>query len=152
MNQRNFKPIAQNRNANFHYFIEDTIEAGIMLSGCEVKSIRQGKVNLSEAYAKFKNNELWLLNCHISPYTFGNRENPEPTRDRKLLIHRYETKKLIGKLEAKGYTLVPVGMFFSGPYVKVKLGLGKAKKLVDKRDTLKAKAIDREVERRFKIS
>ncbi len=141
------KPLAGNKRANFNYLIEDTIEVGIELRGCEVKSIRTGKASLNESYAKIINGEAWLLNCHIPPYPQGNRENLPPARDRKLLMHRREIHKLLGKVEEKGYTLVPMSMYLARNRVKIKLGVGKAKKIYDKRKTIKERDIKREIAR-----
>jgi len=142
------KLICQNKKAFHNYFIEDTYEAGISLLGTEVKSLRQGKANLGDSYAKIKNGEVFLIDAHISPYSHANRFNHDPLRPRKLLLHKREIKRLIGKVQEKGYTLIPLRLYFSeGGKAKVELGLAKGKKLIDKRETIKRKAIDREIER-----
>jgi len=136
-----------NRKARHEYEILQTLEAGIVLTGTEVKSIRAGKVNMPDAYAAFpskKSNELLLLNLHISPYEFGNRENHEPLRPRKLLLHESELRKLRVMIEEKGLTLIPLAMYFSGAVIKVEIGVGRGKKLYDKRQSEKEKASRRE--------
>ncbi len=127
------KIISKNPLARHNYTIDDTIEAGIVLSGTEIKSIRSGKVNLKDSYAAIKNGELYIYNLHISPYEFGNIYNKDPLRDRKLLVTRREINKLIGLIKQKGYSLVPISMYFKGNFVKVEIGIGKGKKLYDKR-------------------
>lgn len=143
------KNLAENRKANFNYFIEETFEAGIVLSGTEVKSCRSGKANINDAYAAFRGSELYLQNAHISEYTHGNRSNHSPLRVRKLLLHRIELNKLMGLLQA-GQTLVPLRMYIKNRRVKVLLGLAKGKKLHDKREDLKKKQAKREIERSFR--
>lgn len=140
------KILAQNKKANFSYFIEDKYEAGIALTGTEVKSIRQGKANLKESYAQITNGELFLHGCHISPYEQGNIYNVDPLRVRKLLMHRREIDQLQGKINEKGYTLVPLSMYLKDGKVKLSLGLGKGKKLHDKRDTIAKKDADRRMQ------
>ena len=125
--------ISKNPIAKHNYTIEDTIETGIVLSGTEIKSIRKGKVNLKDSYAAIKNGELYIYNLHISPYEFGNIYNKDPLRDRKLLVTKREINKLIGLIKQKGYSLIPISMYFKGNFVKVELGIGKGKKLYDKR-------------------
>ena len=127
------KIISKNPTAKHNYTIDDTIEAGIVLSGTEIKSIRNGKVNLKDSYAAIKNGELYIYNLHISPYEFGNIYNKDPLRDRKLLINKREINKLIGLIKQKGYSLIPISMYFKGNFVKIELGIGKGKKLYDKR-------------------
>ena len=127
------KIISKNPTARHNYTIDDTIEAGIVLSGTEIKSIRNGKVNLKDSYAAIKNGELYIYNLHISPYEFGNIYNKDPLRDRKLLINKREINKLVGLIKQKGYSLIPISMYFKGNFVKVELGIGKGKKLYDKR-------------------
>jgi len=144
------KVIATNKRAYHDYFIQEKLEAGIVLVGTEVKSLREGRANLKESYAQVKGEEVALLNCHISPYRHGNINNHDPTRERKLLLHRREIKRLIGKTEQRGFTLVPLRLYFKGPVVKVELGLVKGKKLYDKRKELKEKAIEREVQAALK--
>jgi len=144
------KLITDNRKARHLYLIEDQIEAGLMLTGTEVKSCRQGKANLTDAYGLENKGEFYLHQAHISPYDRGNLNNHEPKRMRKLLMHKREVNKLYGKIREKGYTLVPLKMYFKGPWVKVLLGLGKGKKLYDKRASLKEKQHKRDVERALK--
>ncbi|ACA99347.1 MULTISPECIES: SsrA-binding protein SmpB [Cyanophyceae] len=145
------KIISDNRKARFQYEILETLEAGIQLQGTEVKSVRAGKVNLGDGYVLIRNNEAWLLNVHISPYTAsGQYFNHEPKRDRKLLLHRKEIRRLIGQLEQKGLTLIPLKMYLKGSLVKVSLGLGRGKKLHDKRETIKRRQDSREMARALK--
>lgn len=127
------KLISKNPLAKHNYTIDDTIETGIVLTGTEIKSIRSGKVNLKDSYAAIKNGELYIYNLHISPYEFGNIYNKDPLRDRKLLINKREINKLVGLIKQKGYSLVPISMYFKGNFVKIELGIGKGKKLYDKR-------------------
>ena len=140
----------KNRAAYHTYEILETWECGVELQGTEVKSIREGKVNLKDAYALIRNGEVWLYNTHISPYTHGNRLNHEPLRTRKLLMHRYEIEKLSGKTVEKGLTLVPLKMYFKNGRVKVELGLARGKKLYDKRETEIRKTVDRETRQMLK--
>lgn len=145
------KIISDNRQARFLYEIIETYEAGIQLVGTEVKSIRAGKVNLRDGYALIRHGEVWLTNVHISPYeTTGKYFNHEAKRDRKLLLHKKEINKLIGALQEKGLTLVPLKMYLKGEWVKVSLGLGKGKKLHDKRETIKRREDQREMQRALK--
>lgn len=144
------KIITQNRKARFEYFILETYECGIVLSGTEVKSIRSGKVNLKDSYAVIKDGEAFICSMHISPYEFGNIFNKDPLRDRKLLLHKSEINKLIGEVKQKGYTLVPLELYFSKGKVKVLLGVAKGKKLYDKRDSIAEKDSEREVNRQLK--
>ncbi len=137
------KIIAKNPVARHNYTIEDTIETGIVLSGTEIKSIRSGKVNLKDSYAGIKNGELYIYNLHISPYEFGNIYNKDPLRDRKLLVTRREINKLFGLIKQKGYSLVPISLYFKGNFVKVELGIGKGKKLYDKRQDIAKKDAQR---------
>lgn len=142
------KNIAINRQARHEYFIEETFEAGIALTGTEVKSLRMGKGNLKESYAQVKQSEVFLLNCHISPYDFGNRFNHEPLRPRKLLMHKSEIRRLVGKTKEKGLTLVPLAMYFdTHNRVKIELALAKGKKLYDKRDDMAKKDAQRDIDR-----
>ena len=122
--------------AKHNYDIKDTIEAGIVLTGTEIKSIRKGKVNLKDSYANIKNGEVYLYGMHISPYEHGNIYNKDPLRDRKLLLNRREINKLLGLIKQQGYTLVPMNLYFSGNFIKVELGIGKGKKLYDKREDI----------------
>ncbi|AFZ53985.1 SsrA-binding protein SmpB [Cyanobacterium aponinum UTEX 3222] len=145
------KIISDNRQARYLYEILETYEAGVQLVGTEVKSIRAGRVNLRDGYALIRNGEAWLTNVHISPYdTTGKYFNHEPKRDRKLLLHKKEINKLIGALQEKGLTLVPLKMYLRGEWVKVSLGLGKGKKLHDKRETIKRREDQREMQRALK--
>jgi SsrA-binding protein len=144
------KIICVNKKARHSYFVEAKYEAGLVLLGTEVKSLREGRVNLKESYAKVKDGEVFLYNCHISPYSHGNRLNHDPTRPRKLLLHKREIKKFIGKVVERGYTLVPLRLYFTGGKAKLELGLAKGKKLHDKRQTMKERDASREMERAFK--
>jgi SsrA-binding protein len=149
--QEGIKIVSDNRQARFLYEILETYEAGIELKGTEVKSIRQGKSNLRDGYALIRNGEAWLLNVHISPYqSSGEYFNHDPRRTRKLLLHKQEIRKLIGKVEQKGLTLVPLKMYLKNGLVKVTIGLGKGKKLHDKRDDLKERQDKREMDRAMK--
>lgn len=145
------KLIAKNPVAKHNYTIEETIEAGIVLSGTEIKSIRQGKVNLKESYANIKNGEVYIYSMHISPYEHGNIYNKDPLRDRKLLLTRREINKLIGKIQTKGYSLVPVSLYFKGSIVKVELGLGKGKKLYDKRQDIAKRDAQMKIQKALKV-
>jgi SsrA-binding protein len=140
------KVVAQNRKARHNYFIEDSYEAGMVLKGTEVKALREGKVNLKDGYARIKGGELFLLDVHISPYAFGNRLNHDPLRPRKLLMHGGEIHRLTGKVKEKGFSLIPLSIYFSHGRAKVSLALAKGKKLYDKRETLKRRAMEKEVE------
>ena len=142
--------IVVNRKARFSYQILDTYEAGIMLQGSEVKSLREGKVNLTDAYAHIRNHELFLINCHISPYPPANQFNHEPTRTRKLLLHREEIDRLISKIKEKGLTVVPLKLYFQKGKVKVQLGLAKGNQAHDKRQDMKKRDTDREIARAMK--
>ena len=144
------KIIAQNKKAWHDYFVDEKYEAGIALFGTEVKSIREGAVNLKDSYCSVKNGELFVLGMHVSPYEKGNIFNREPRRERKLLMHKREIMKINGMLTQKGYTLVPLSLYFSGKNVKVELGLCRGKKLYDKRDSIAAKEVNREIDRKMK--
>lgn len=133
------KLIAKNPNAYHNYEIKDTIEAGIELSGTEIKSIRNGKINLKDSYAIIKNGEAFVYGIHISPYEFGNIYNKDPLRTRKLLLHKHEINKLFGQIQQQGISLVPISAYFKGSNVKIQIGIGKGKKLFDKREDLKRK-------------
>ena len=143
--------IAENKKARHDYFIEDTFEAGIELSGTEVKSIRQGKINLKDSHVHITRGEMFVIGMHISPYEKGNIFNKDPMRVKKLLMHRYEINKIEGKIAEKGYTLVPLKVYFKGSLVKVSIGLAKGKKLYDKRQDIAKKDMRREAEREFKV-
>lgn len=140
----------ENRKARHDYHIEETFEAGIVLQGTEVKSLRAGQANLKESFARIKDNEVYLVNMHISPYEQGNQFNHEPTRERKLLMHKSEIRKLIGKTKEKGLTLVPLKVYFTRGKVKVELALAKGKNLYDKRHDMATKDAKREMERAFR--
>ncbi|MEW5745583.1 MAG: SsrA-binding protein SmpB [Nitrospirota bacterium] len=141
------KIVAQNRKAFHDYSIEDTVEAGIQLLGTEVKSLRDGKANLKDSYVLIKDGEVFLFNCHISPYTHGNIMNHEPLRTRKLLLNKKEIERLRGKAQQKGYTLVPLKIYFKGPYAKVEVGLARGKREYEKRETIKEREAKRDIER-----
>ncbi len=144
------KIICNNKKAYHNYFIEEKFEAGMVLTGTEVKSLRLGKANLNDSFALVKNGEAFLNNLHISPYDFGNRENHDPDRMRKLLLHKKEIGKIFGKIREEGYSVVPLKLYFKNGLVKVKMGLAKGKKLYDKREDLKKKDQKREMAQVFK--
>jgi SsrA-binding protein len=148
--QETEKNITVNRKARHEYTIIQTFEAGIVLVGTEVKSLRQGKANLVDSYGKLKEGEVWLINLHISEYTQGNINNHDPRRERKLLLNRSEIRKLIGKTKEKGLTLVPLRLYFKNGKAKVELALAKGKKVYDKRKDIAKKDFQREQERRIK--
>jgi len=150
MVQSSMKIVAQNRKAFHDYTIEESIEAGMVLTGTEVKSLRDGKANLKDSYVLIKDGEAMLLNCHISPYSHGNIMNHEPLRTRKLLLHKKEIVKLQGKAAQKGYSLIPLKIYFKGSHAKVEIGLARGKKQYEKRETIKKKEADREIERAMK--
>ncbi len=141
------KLIAQNKKAYHDYHIEETFEAGIVLTGTEVKSLRQGRANLRDSYASFDGGELYLIGAHISPYEQGNIFNHDPLRNRKLLMHRSELKRLVGKIQRTGYTMVPTKMYFKDGRAKVEVALARGKALYDKREALARKDAQRDVER-----
>ena len=141
------KIIAKNPTAYHNYTIEDKIEVGIVLTGTEIKSIRQGKVNLKDSFANIKNGECFVYGMHISPYEHGNIYNKDPIRDRKLLLNKYEINKLIGKIQTKGYSLIPISLYFKGSIVKLELGIGKGKKLYDKRADIAKKDANMKMQR-----
>ena len=138
------KVVASNREAYYNYHILDTYECGVALTGTEVKSIREGRCNLKDSYGLIKEGEAWLLNVHISPYSHGNRENHDPKRTRKLLLHRSEIDRLEGRAQEKGLTLVPTKMYFKNGRIKIELAVAKGKKLYDKRETERKREADRE--------
>ena len=149
--QSGFKVISNNKKAYFLYEITETYEAGIQLTGTEVKSLREGRVNLRDGFAQIRNGEAWLLNVHISPYqASGSYFNHEPRRTRKLLLNRREISKLTGSIEQKGLTLVPLKMYFKGNWVKISIGLGRGKKIHDKRETIKRRQDQRDMARAMK--
>lgn len=139
------KLISKNPTAYHNYFIEDKLETGIVLSGTEIKSIRFGKVNLKDTYAMIKNGEVYIVGIHISPYEHGNIFNKDPLRDRKLLLNKREINRLIGLVKQKGYSLVPISLYFKGSLVKLELGIGKGKKLYDKRQEIAKKDANKQI-------
>ena len=143
----NKKIISKNPTAYHNYTIEDTIEVGIVLTGTEIKSIRAGKVNLKDSFANIKNGECFVYGMHISPYEFGNIYNRDPLRDRKLLLKKREINKLFGKIKQDGYSLVPISLYFKGSLVKLELGIGKGKKLYDKRQDIAKKEAERRMQK-----
>lgn len=144
------KVVATNKKAYHDYHIEETYEAGMALRGTEVKSLREGKANLKDSFARIEKDEIFLLNCHISPYSHGNIANHDPLRTRKLLLHKREIQRLIGKIQQKGYALIPLKIYFKNEKAKVELGLAKGKKAYDKREDIKKREADREMEKAFK--
>jgi SsrA-binding protein len=142
--------VSTNRKAYHDYFIEETYESGISLLGTEVKSLREGRVNLKDSYALVKGSEVFLINCHISHYSHGNIQNHEPLRTRKLLLHRHEINKLWGKLSQKGFTLVPLKIYFKKGKAKVEIGLCKGKRQYEKRETIKEREAQKEIQRHLK--
>lgn len=151
MAKDSIKLIANNKKAYHDYFIEDTWETGISLHGTEVKSLRMGKCSIKEAFVRIENGEVFVYGMHISPYEKGNIFNKDPLRVKKLLMHRYEINKLMGKIKEKGLTLVPLKVYFKGSLVKVEIGLARGKKLYDKREDIAKKDQRREAEKEFKI-
>lgn len=143
------KLIAKNPTAFHNYTIEDKLEAGIVLYGTEIKSIRIGKANLKDSYAMIKNGEIYIIGMHISPYEHGNIFNKDPLRDRKLLLNKREINKLIGLTKQKGYSLIPLNMYFRGSLVKIELGIGKGKKLYDKRQDIAKKDAERRMKQQM---
>jgi SsrA-binding protein len=146
-NGDNIKLICKNRKARFNFDIEETLEAGIALVGSEVKSLRAGKANLSDSYAKIEKGEAFLVDAHVSAYDNANRENHEPLRRRKLLLHKREIRKLTGKVAERGFSLIPLKLYFRNGRIKVELALAKGKKAYDKRDAIRKKDQRRELER-----
>ncbi|MFZ2489398.1 MAG: SsrA-binding protein SmpB [Anaerolineae bacterium] len=144
------KVLAANRKARHDYIIEESIEAGIVLTGTEIKSIRTGRANLQDSFALIRSDEMWLVGAHISPYEHGNRENHEPRRDRKLLLHRREIDRLAGRVQEKGWTLVPLDIHLRDGRAKVQIGLARGKKQYDKRETIAKRDSDRELQRTIK--
>ena len=142
--------VAQNKKAYHDYFVDETYEAGISLFGTEVKSVREGRVNLKDSYVSVKTGEAFLIGTHISPYEKGNIFNKDPLRERKLLLHKKEIAKLIGLTQQQGYTLIPLKMYFKGAYVKVLLGLCRGKKNYDKRDSIAERDAKRRIDRALK--
>ncbi|NWH05587.1 SsrA-binding protein SmpB [Desulfobacter latus] len=150
MNAKYTKLIATNKKARHNYHIDDEYEAGIVLVGSEVKAIREGRVSFKDSYADIKRGEVFLRQLHISPYTFAYNANHESMRTRKLLLHSHEIKKLVGKIKEQGYTLVPLKIYFKNDKIKVLLGLGKGKKLYDKREAIKQRDVKRDMDRERK--
>jgi len=146
------KVVCQNRKAYHDYHIEETVEAGIALLGTEVKSLREGKASLKDSYVIVKNNEVFLFNCHISPYSHGNIMNHDPLRTRKLLLHRKEIDRLKGKTTIKGFTAIPLKIYFKGSLAKVEIGLARGKKLFEKREAIKEKEAKREITKALKAA
>lgn len=144
------RAVATNKKAYHDYSIEEKYEAGISLLGTEVKSVRQGRINLKDSYAIIKDNEVFLLNCHISPYSHGNIQNHDPLRTRKLLLHRREIDRLWGRMTQRGYTLVPLQMYFKKGKAKVEIGLAKGKRKYEKRESIREKEARREIERHIR--
>lgn len=151
MSKESVKLIANNKKAYFDYFIEDTFEAGLVLHGTEVKSLRMGKCSIKESFIRIENGEVFVYGMHISPYEKGNIFNKDPLRVKKLLMHKYEVNKIAGQLAAKGYTLVPLKVYFKGSLVKMEIGLARGKKLYDKRQDIAKKDQRREAEKDFKV-
>lgn len=144
------KHVASNRKAQHDYFIEDTYEAGVALTGTEIKSVRAARVNLRDGFVQIRNGEAWLLNVHISPYDFGNRENHEPRRERKLLLHRQEIRKLQSKVAERGWTIVPLSMYLKDGRAKIEIALVRGKRLYDKRDAVAERDADRDLARELR--
>lgn len=151
MAKKEGKLIANNKKAYHDYFILEKYEAGIVLHGTEVKSLRMGQCSIKEAFIRIENGEMFIYGMHVSPYEKGNIFNKDPLRERKLLMHRYEINKLKGKIQEKGYTLVPLQVYFKGSLVKVEIGLARGKKLYDKRADIAKKDQRRELEKEFKV-
>jgi len=147
MKKDNLKIICRNRKAYFEYTIDALYEAGMVLKGTEVKSLRQGKASINDAYARFKDGEIYLYNAHISPYTPAALDSHNPERPRKLLLHRWELRRLLGKTQERGYTLIPLRMYFKNEHAKVEIALARGKKKVDKRETIRRREEQREMER-----
>lgn len=151
MAKDSIKMIANNKKARHDYFIEDTFEAGIVLHGTEVKSLRMGKCSVKESFIRVENGEVYIYGMHISPYEKGNIFNKDPLRVKKLLLHKYEINKMLGKMAQQGYTIVPLNVYLKGSLVKVEIGLARGKKLYDKRQDIAKKDMKREAERDFKV-
>ncbi|MEM8993518.1 MAG: SsrA-binding protein SmpB [Acidobacteriota bacterium] len=146
------RQLASNKRARHEYHIHDEIEAGLQLTGTEVKAARSGKIQLRDGYVEFRDGQAWLCGVHISPYSHGNRENHVMVRPRKLLMHRRQIERLAGRSQAKGFTVVPLKMYLSGNLIKVEIGLGQGKKLYDKRATEKERELDREAREAIKVA
>lgn len=150
MTKEEGRVLAQNRRARHDYFIEDTVEAGIVLQGTEIKSIRKGKVSIQDAFARIENGEVYLYNMHISPYEQGNRYNHEPLRTRKLLLHEREIRKFGAEADKAGNALIPLKVYLRNGFAKVLVGLGHGKKMYDKRESMKKQSAQREISRAFR--
>lgn len=148
--QPSVKVLARNRKARHDYHILETFEAGMALKGTEVKSVREGKIQLKDSYVEVRDDQAWLVGAHISPYTHGNRENHDPERPRKLLLHRREVDKLFGRSTIRGQTIVPLAVYLKGSWIKVEIALAQGKKLYDKRRAQKEKVVEREMEEAMK--
>ncbi len=144
MADKHVKLLLLNKKARFNYFIDETLECGIELQGTEVKSLRENRFSFGDSYARIKDGQLYLIGFHISPYLFGNLHNHEPERERKLLVHKEEIRKLRKKVEEKGFTLVPIKVYLKNGLIKVELGICRGKKLYDKRETIKQRDLERE--------
>ncbi len=144
------KQVATNRKALYEYFIEDRFEAGIALTGTEIKSVRAGRVNLRDGFVLIRNGEAWLVNVHIAPYDFGNRENHEPRRERRLLLHKQEIRKMLGKVAERGWTVVPLNMHLVKGRAKVEVALVRGKRQYDRKDAVAERDADRELRRQIK--
>ncbi len=145
------KPLVTNRRAYHDYFIDETIEAGLALTGSEIKSVRAGQMNLKESYAQVRDGQAWLIGSHISPYDPSSRDNHDPVRERRLLLHRREIARLADKIQQKGYTLVPTRVYLKSNRAKLELGLARGKKHYDKREAIAARDAKREIERSLKV-
>src|SRR5512134_2433392 len=145
------KIVAVNKKARYEYEILDTLEGGLALTGTEVKSLRAGQASITEGFAVMQNNEAWLVDCQIQPYAFGNLNNHEPKRRRKILLHRREIAKLTGKIKEKGLSLIPLKLYFKNGLAKVEIGVGRGKKIHDKRETIKRRDVEREARREMSV-
>jgi SsrA-binding protein len=152
MTEKEQRVVVSNRKARHDYFILDSLEAGLVLRGTEVKSLRAGNANLQDSYAQIKNGEVWLLGMHISPYERGSYMNHDPRRIRKLLLGKREIRKLLSRVQEKGLNLIPLGIYFKGPYAKVELGIAQGKKSYDKREAIKQRDAKRDIAQRLKRS
>mgnify|MGYP001074425407 CR=1 FL=1 len=150
--QQGERVLTVNRQASHNYHLEERFEAGVALTGTEVKSIREGRVNLRDSYADVKQGELWLLNCHISPYSHGNIYNHDPLRTRKLLLHKQEIRRLIGKVEERGYTLVPTRMYLKNGRIKVEIALARGKRAYDKREAERRRQAEQEARQAIRLN
>ncbi len=148
----NIKIVADNRKARHDYFIEDTLEAGLVLTGTEIKSVREGRIQLKDSYVSIRHGEAWIKGMHISPYKYGNIFNVDPDRDRKLLLHQREIRRLFDKVRLKGYTLVPLKIYLKGGKAKMEIALAKGKNLYDKRETQKLRDAKRAMEKALKLT